>query len=279
MTVLDQAENFSGGPVAAARQRDRWARREANATDAEERESYREAIADLQARYPDIAEVPIGGAEAFARERGHGTGARSPVHEGRRRSGAGRPARTGKEKREGASTPAAGRGKAKPVPGLTPGARRSSAQSRAAKGRPTPRVDRAIRQTRIPAALDSSGSTLMAGLGATVGLALLYLLLSSAETPGSGAAALPQLIHGVTRALGRFLDPFADVFPGPHLGVVPGAAPVRIPPSHSQLNRVERGSHGLPGEAGRAGIAGGDLSNPAAELQPPRPRRRRQGHR
>lgn len=279
-SVLDKAQNFAGGPVAAARQRDRWARKEALTTDDELREQYREAIADLEARYPDLAEVPVGGAEAFARDRGHGTGARSPVHEGRRRSGSGAPARTAKpSKSRASSTPPAGRGKAKPIPGITPGARRSPAQRRAAKGAPTPRVDRAIRQTGIPAAASSSGSILMAGLGVTVGLALLYLVLSTAETPGSGSTRLLRLLEkDVPRTVGRFLNPFEDVF-GPHLGVVAGASPVHTPASHAQLNRGERGSHGLPGEVTKAGVASGDLSNPAAELQPPRHRRRRQAHR
>ena len=217
-SVLDRAQNFSGGPVAAARQRDRWALREANATDAETREQYREAIADLQARYPDLEDVPIGGAEAFARERGHGTGKRSPVHGGRRRPGAG--GSRGAPAAKKPKTPPAAQGKPKDVPGLTPGA----GSTRRAKGAPTPRVDRAIRQTGIPAAFNSGGSTVMAALGATVGLALLFLVLSSAETPGSGAAALPRVIGwdrkhesvGVLGFLGRFLDPHRDIFSPSH---------------------------------------------------------------
>lgn len=224
MNVLDRAQNFSGGPVAAARQRDRWARAEANATDPELREQYREAIADLEARYTDLEDVPVGGAEAFARERGHGSGARSPVHGGRRRPGAG--ASSGKAKpspktRRG-TTPKAAQGRPKPIPGITPGARRSPSQRRAAQGQQTPRVDRAIRQTGIPGAVSSGTSTVMTALGVTVGLSLLYLLLASAETPGSGAAALPRVIGwdgkresvGVLGFLGRFLDPHRDIFPG-----------------------------------------------------------------
>ncbi len=243
MTVLDQAQNFAGGPVAAARRRDRWAQREANATDPEQREQYREAIADLEARYPDIAEVPVGGAEAFARERGHGRGSRSPVHEGRRRTG--NPAPAGSSKQSGRKTsqppPAPTR---KPVPGLDPAARRSRSQRAAATGRPTPRVDRAIGQTGIPAAAGTGSSTLMAALGATVGLSLLYLLLSSAETPGSGAKALPRMIDAVTRALGRFLS-LQDVFPtaaGIPAGMVegPGGLEPEGPPG-AYTHRFHRG--------------------------------------
>jgi hypothetical protein len=278
-SVLDQAQNFSGGVISAARKRDQWARREANATDAETREQYREAIADLEARYPDLEDVPVGGAEAFARERGHGTGARSPVHEGRRRAaGRGAQARTGKPAASKRESPKAGQGKPREVPGLTPEARRSASEKRAAKGRPTPRVDRAIRETGIPSAISSSGSATMAALGATVGLALLYLLLSSAEAPGSGAAALPSMIGSVTRALSRFLS-LEDVFPGPRAGAIAGVRPVKPIASPAQLDRVEQGSHGLPGEVGTAGIRSGDLSNPAAEIHPPRHRPRQRHHR
>lgn len=283
-SVLDQAQNFSGGPIAAARKRDRWALEEANATDPERREALREAIADLEARYSDLADVPIGGAEAFARERGHGKGARSPVHGGRHRSGSrSRSTSPATPRRKSTpKTPAAASGR-KPVPGLDPGARRSPAQKRASQGRPTPRVDRAIRQTGIPSSLSSSGSTLMAGLGATVGLALLFLLLSSAETPGSGAAALPSLIGSVTRGLGRFLS-LEDVFPssGVKTGAVAGAQPVRTVATQAEVSRVLGESGRFPGEVG-AGGGGKTLSNPAAELQPrtrpnPRNRHRRGAH-
>lgn len=296
MNVLDRAQNFSGGPVAAARQRDRWARAEANATDPELREQYREAIADLEARYADLEDVPVGGAEAFARERGHGSGARSPVHGGRRRPAAGTSSSKAKSSPRGRhdKTPASAQGKAKPIPGITPGARRSPAQRRAAKGQPTPRVDRAIRETGIPSAVSSGKSTVMAALGATVGLSLLYLLLASAETPGSGAAALPRVIGwdrkhghvhesaGILGFLGRFFDPHRDIFPStaPHVGPVAGAQPVRVTAPRGEVNRVERrasrraGPHSIPGEA--TPKATGDLANPSAELMPqPRHRRRR----
>jgi hypothetical protein len=281
-SVLDQAQNFSGGPIAAARKRDMWARQEANATDPEKREALREAVADLEARYPDLEDVPIGGAEAFARERGHGSGARSPVHQGRHRVGARKSTRSsspprGRSKAAGPKASAASRKRSGP-PGLDPTARRSKAQKQASRGRPTPRVDRAIRQTGIPSAFSSSGSTLMAGLGATVGLALLFLLLSSAEKPGTGAAALPSLVGSVTRGLGRFLS-LEDVFPAsaPHTGPVAGAQPVRTTASPSQVQKVLNESGRYPGERG-AGGRGATLSNPGAELQPrsrPNPHNRR----
>jgi hypothetical protein len=208
--VLDQAQNV-GGVVSAARLRERWQRQEANATDPERREQLREAIADLEGRFPDLEDVPIGGAEAFAKERGHGTGARSPVHEGRRRTAAGRPARTGKSSpSKPASSPRQPKGTG--TPGLDPSARRSPAQRRAARGAPTPRVDRAIRQTGIPSALSSSGSVAMATLGGTIGLSLAYLVFTSSETPGAGANAIPNVIKGINGVLHRFIG-LGDVFP------------------------------------------------------------------
>lgn len=277
-TTLDRAQNFSGGTVAAARQRDRWARAEANATDPEQREAYREAIADLEARYTDLEDIPVGGAEAYAKERGHGRGSRSPVHEGRRRRGS---TSTRDTSPAPDKTSAAGRGSPRPIPGLTPGARRTSSQGRAAAVSPTPKIDRAIRQTGIPAAAGSSGSAIMSGLGITVGLSLFYLVITSAEIPGSGAEALPRMINGVTRFLGRFLS-LEDIFPGPHTGVVAGATPMRETASPGEIARVEReadrlagSKRHLPGEGTPAGIASGDLSNPAAELHPRRRRRRR----
>ena len=205
--VLDQAQNFAGGPVAAARKRESWLRKAANTSNEETAAQYREAAADLAERYPEIATLEPGQAEGFARQRGHGTGARSPVQHGRSRTGTtGSAARTGKAPRP--RTPRAGQGRPRDIPGITPGARRGPRQA----GRPTPRIDRAIRQTGIPQALGSSGSLAMSGLGALIGLSLLFLLVNSAEKPGSGAAALPTLGKKVTGGLGRFLS-LKDILP------------------------------------------------------------------
>jgi hypothetical protein len=275
MNVLDQAQNVRG-VVSAARQRERWQQREVKAS-GEKREQYREAIADLEARFPELENVSPGGAEAFARERGHGKGA---VHNGRSRS---RPPAT---RREGptakksssppaAATPPAGAGR-KPIPGLDPTARRAKSSRRARGGASTPRVDRAIRRTGIPATLDSTGSAAMAGLGATVGLGLLYLVISSAEKPGTGAAAVPSMISSVTKGLGRFLS-LGDIFPSAGIGagrVVPGAKPVRTNfGSQGRNPRAVGRQEGIHGKGG-----GVELQNPAAEYQAPiRPHRPRVG--
>lgn len=243
--VLDQAQNFSGGVVAAARKRDSWALKEANATDEGKRRTYREAIFDLEERYPDLHDVPVGGAEAFARERGHGTKSRSPVHGGRRRprtGSSGAPSKPGHARAPVSRTP-----DRKPVPGIDPSARRAP-RAPAAKPQPTPRVDRAIRRTGIPQAVDAGGSTVMAALGATVGLSLAYLVVSSAEQKGSGAAAFPTLVQGVTRMIGRFIG-LGDVFPGngghraagAGTTATTGGARHHLPPARLKPN--ERGTH------------------------------------
>ena len=264
-SVLDQAQNVQG-VVSAARRRERWQRAEANATDPERREQYREAIADLEARFPELEQVGPGGAEAFARERGHGTGARSSVHNGRRRlssKGKGRPPKQpadllGKVKQR----------TKKPVPGLDPNAKRGRrAKSGPTRPAPTPRVDRAIRQTGIPSAVDSTGSMLMAGLGTTVGLSLAYLVFSSAETPGSGANAVPSVIRGITRALGRLIEP-VDVFPSNHHQQAPAGQPSQGTGGHATASAKVK----TPGSRGPLGSEGWWSSRP-------KPHQRQAAHR
>jgi hypothetical protein len=52
--VLDQAQNFTGAPVAAGRKRESWLRKAPNTSAEETAAQYREAAADLAERYPDI---------------------------------------------------------------------------------------------------------------------------------------------------------------------------------------------------------------------------------
>ena len=242
VTVLDEAQNI-GGIVTAARARERWMRAAANNTDPERQEALREAVADLEARFPELEEIPPGGAEGLARERGHGTRARSPVRHGRQRLQPSQPAGGGaRAKKKGGGL--GGESKAakggKPAPGLDPGARRSPAERKAAAGAPTPRVDKAIRQTEIPSTFAAGTSATMLALGATVGMALLYLVVSSAEKKGSGAAAVPNLIESVTGFLGRFLS-LSDIFPStppPTVAAAAAAAAGRTPaPSRGDARR------------------------------------------
>lgn len=213
-SVLDQAQNVSG-VVAAARMRERFQQREAKATDEETREQLREAIADLEIRFPELEEIPPGGAEAFARERGHGTKSRSPVHEGRRRRAAApppksKPSSRPKPSRDAGAKPSGkgGAGKSAPAPARRPrrpasGGRRRS-PSLPSSGRYNSR--RLYTETGIPGAAWSATSLTMSLLGMTVGLSLLYLMLTSAERKGSGAQALPQLLGAVTGFVQRFVS-------------------------------------------------------------------------
>lgn len=211
--VLDQAQNISG-VVSAARFRDRMARLEAKSSGGE-RGAAREALFDIEERFPELADIPVGGAEAFARERGHGTKSRSPVEHGaRRRPAAGKPA--AQKKSSGVKVDAKRKDR-KPVPGLDPTARRAKSSRRrpATRPAPTPRVDRAIRRTGIPATVDTGGSIVMSMLGATIGLSFAWLVLTSAETPGSGTRRIETFLsETVPGAVGRILNPYEDVFPG-----------------------------------------------------------------
>jgi hypothetical protein len=210
--VLDQAQNISG-VVSAARFRDRMARLEAKSSGGE-RGAAREALFDIEERFPELADVPVGGAEAFARERGHGTKSRSPVEHGaRRRPAAGKPPAA--KKSSGVKVEAKRKDR-KPVPGIDPAARRArTSRGTSTRPAPTPRVDRAIRRTGIPATVDTGGSIVMSMLGATIGLSFAWLVLTSAETRGSGTRRIETFLsETVPGAVGRILNPYEDVFPG-----------------------------------------------------------------
>lgn len=210
MTLVDQAENI-GGVVSAARQRERWMREMANTSDDEKREALRDAIGTLEVKYPDVEDLGPGEAERFARERGHGKGARSPSHEGRTRH---RPATKRKP-------PAKQRPKSTPSPPAKkqPAAGGKTGRDRAGKTgleqRLRGRGRQALRETRIPAAGSSVSRIAMSALGATVGLAAAYLLLNSAERGGAGGEALPGLLEAITGFLRRIVAP-VDFF-GPQL--------------------------------------------------------------
>jgi hypothetical protein len=211
VTVLDQAQNI-GGVVSAARARERWQQREAKATNEEEREQYREAIADLEARFPELEEINPGGAESFARERGHGKSSHSPSHEGRQRPGAKKraasPSSSASSKSkpsqsqggDGSQSPATKRGRSRRRQSRGGGRARHAA---GVVGLPTPYG--AWRQTGIPSGVGSGTSLVMSMLGAVVGLSLLYLVLNSGERGGKAGAALPQLLGSVTGWLQRFI--------------------------------------------------------------------------
>jgi hypothetical protein len=236
--AVDQAQNFSGGQISAARRRERWQLAEANAGDEESREQFREAIADLEARYPEIAELEPGEAESYARTRGHGSGSRSPVHGGRSRKRPGTRTQT-------STKPSSGSGGDKSrdrAATRRPSRRRAGPKSRAS----TPRVDRAVEQTGIPAATRSSGNLILTLLGYTVGLSLLYLVFHSAETPGAGAKAVPSIVQGTVKAIGRFIS-LADVFPGAPAAATSAGTPTTTPPYGVASPRFSHTPYGVTG--------------------------------
>jgi hypothetical protein len=267
-SVLDQAQNVSG-LVSAARMRERWQQQEAKATDPERREQLREAIADLEFRFPELEEIPPGGAEAFARDRGHGTKSRSPVHEGRRRPGSpAKPKPKAKPSRDAGAKPSGkgGAGKSTPAPAQQRprraaggGGRRRRSPSLPSSGRYNP--SRLYSETGIPGAAWSATSLTMSVLGMTVGLSLLYLLLTSSERKGSGAQAFPQLLGAVTGFVQRFVST-RDI-----LGEGPGSGPVVLDaiPGYSSATTAAIG-----GPAG--GVDTGALLEQLPEL-PPMPKR------
>ena len=216
--ALERARDASG-PVAARRLADDLMMR-ADDPDStvEEQRDINAALGVLEDRYPDAMGYP-GDAETYAQSRGGGKGSRGGrSHEGRRRPGAPKKSSNPPERKK-VSTEGA-----KPKPGINPEARRKRSSRARSKPASTPRVDRAIRQTGIPAATGAGGSIVMATLGATVGMSLLYLLVTSAERPGSGAQALDQMVGKVTHGIGKFLS-LEDVFPGTRLAEHPLQTP------------------------------------------------------
>jgi hypothetical protein len=284
-TVIDQAENV-GGVVSAARMREKFMRQRANSTDDEKVGALGDAIGTLELRFPELEDLPAGGAEKFARERGHGTGARSPSHEGRRRhQPAKQPDAKPLEKAAHETERKLGK-QGKRSAGGGNAARRRSSPSASPKSRGT--ADRLLgglaassrrryRETGIPQATSSATQIGMSALGATVGLSAAYLLLSSAEQRGAGGHALPELLQTITAGIRRFIAPQDFFGSAPAGGVVAGAAPVRELASPGLVNKVIRHSGKYPGEAGRGG-GGKTLGNPGAELVDP-PRRRPHNHR
>lgn len=217
-SVLDQAQDVQG-VVSAARFRDRMARREANATDDGDRRAAREAIFDVEERFPDLHNVPVGGAERFARERGHGKGARTPTHEGRHR-----PRKPDAEPLERAAnkagTPKKGGGSGRTSAPRERGTGSGRAPSRGRstlEGRARSRGARAWRETGIPGAGASASSILMSLFGGTVGLAALYLV-----TTGKGSATVESGLHIFSGGLNRVIAP-KDFF-GPGLTATQEAA-------------------------------------------------------
>lgn len=218
MTVLDQAENIRG-LVSAARKRERWQQQAAKTSDPEKIAALEEAVSTLEARFPELEDVPPGGAERFARERGYGSKSRSPSQEGKQSKqskqrgeddtgGSGSSGNNGGSKRGGSS--GEGGGRRRPATRRRGrGRRRGRRRERILSDRYSTR--RLFWDTGIPGAASSVTGTTMMVLGATVGLGILFLLLSSAERKGSGAQAFPHLLRSVVELVERFVSA-EDIF-------------------------------------------------------------------
>lgn len=193
----DQAENV-GGVVSAARLRESFLQRRAKTSNQERRGALGDAIGTLEVRFPELEEVPPGGAERFARERGHGSKSRSPSQNGRRSKQATERAAAGggggSSSRAGGSTKRP-RGRRSDSPRLRRAARRG------------------LRDTGIPGATVRTTSLVLSIFGLTVGVSLLYLLLTNAQTTGPGQSAVGRIANGLATAVESLIlpiDPFTS---------------------------------------------------------------------
>jgi hypothetical protein len=210
VTVVDQAENV-GGVVSAARLRESFMRRRANASNEEEREALGDAIGTLEVRFPELEDLPAGGADRFARSRGHGKSSRSPSHEGRqrRRSPDAAPLEEAARKAGAGAKP-----KPKPTSNARPPATPSSSARKRASTNSHPRAKQAYRETGIPAAGASASRIVMSALGGTIGIVAVYLLLVSAEGKGPASKALPAALGAAAGFLQRVIAPVDFFGPG-----------------------------------------------------------------
>lgn len=218
------------GPVEAMRMYEKWGTDLALDTDlgAEQERELDAGVAVLQERFPEITKFQ-GSAEEFAQSKGHGRGSRAklgdivkdpPPKKRRASTAAGGDGRGGK-KGSGGSGSNGGSGRSGGAPGRSGGGRRRPAtRSKRGRGRRRGRdrilsdrysSRRLLWDTGIPGAASSATGTAMMLLGATVGLSLLFLLLSSAQRPGSAANAFPYMLRSITEWVQRFVG-VGDIF-------------------------------------------------------------------
>lgn len=272
-SVVDQASDV-GGVVAAARMREKFLRQRVNASTDEEREGLSDAIGTLEVRFPDLEDLPAGGAERFAKERGHGTGKRTPTHEGRRRPGkpdaepleraankAGSPRRSSPATRD--ASPRA-RGDASPGSDRdrTVAARSRNPSRGPIERRARSRLGQGYRETGIPLAGASASSIVMSTLGATVGLAAVYLLLSP-----NGSKATSTALDLIGGFLQRIIAP-VDIF---GKGLTPTQAAAAENPGGTAAARVRTSAS--PTRPGSAWAGGALTTLPHLLSNPPRPKK------
>lgn len=215
MSAWTEKANAVSGVLAAARMRDRIAYDvlanpnvpfdvEADAD---------QAIGILESRFPELNEFEIGQAEEFAQSRGKGKAGRGYRRPGERAPAA-KPKASAVARSQG-QRPATKGGRAAPAAATR--ARRGGGRRSSSRGRRYGR--RSWEQTGLPGAARSTSEIIMQTLGVTVGLSLLYLLISNAGTAKRGRSAAELFATGVTGLTRRFIAP-VDVF-APAAGTSP----------------------------------------------------------
>jgi hypothetical protein len=171
-----------------------------------------QAIGLLEERFPEVRDVT--NAEEFAAEKGAGS-----------RDGIRAKAARGERGPDAAALERAARGAG--GASRRAGARSASSKGRAGGRRPAGHVGKGGRRTRVragarrafertgvPRAARSTTQIALQGIGLTLGLSLLYLLLSNGQRAGRGGSLLEQIgrwITGSTRALVAPVDPLGKL--------------------------------------------------------------------
>ncbi|MFL5901243.1 MAG: hypothetical protein ACJ75S_08610 [Solirubrobacterales bacterium] len=207
--------------VEAAKLREEWSRelRHDEGLTNERADSLAEGVDLLEDRYPEIMGLAVGEAKDFARRRDNKPDA-EPLEEAA----------------EGLGEEAGHRSPGKPNTPLdrrrqSPSRRdaRSGARSRSTGGR---FARDAYRETGIPGTASDLKGIVLSVLGVTVGLSLVYLLLTNAETAGPGRSAVAQIANGFATAVQRLILP-VDPLRGAGSPVPTGDAAAAGAPAHS----------------------------------------------
>jgi hypothetical protein len=194
LSIAQQAEGVSD-VVAAAKLRDKWLKQllEDDGLSRDHSDKLAEAVDQLEDRFPEIMDLAVGEANDFARRRGAAAGGGGGDRGGARDRAQRAPAKkAGRSRGQGGS-------RSKPAP-------RRGAGSSFGRGVER-RSRRAYQQTGIPQATSSATGTLLSVLGITVGLSLLFLILSNAERSAPGRSAIAQIAAGAASAVQGLILP------------------------------------------------------------------------
>ena len=272
MTAAEKAR-AAKGPVEAMRMYEKWGTDLALDTDlsAEQGRELDAGVAVLEERFPEITKFQ-GSAEEFAQSKGHGRGSRAKKGSIIKDSPPKKRKRAGGGNGSGGGSNGGGRSGGA-APGGSGGGRRRPATRKRGRGRRPRRgyitdrygARRLLWDTGLPGAASSATSTAMMLLGATVGLSLLFLLLSSAQRPGSGAGAFPYMLRSITEWVQRFVS-VEDIF-RPGQAIAAGGDGGSI---GEYTDRILRGEVAGPPNPAR-------LRELLPELPPIRPRGRSRG--